>query len=1219
MIKHGLVSLAMALCSFMVQVAQAASIPLDDYPAYPSRDELVRLAGLYESARELERTRDYSAAANAMEELISANWPFETDVLSFKLGLARMYQRAELGDQAAELLESIENSTTRNHPLYPEIHFQLSMAILRGKDKQTGVERLEFLAHRYASSDAGQRALLVLARTFRDEGDAQAAWVYYDRYLATYLGRRERHAILLECVDMFFDANDPERAEQNGLQIWSEIHRFPDAGKTALRLVRAFRKHERVDAASRIAQDLCGGTTPEAQEGCLLLAQILEQAGDQANAIAAWQRTLEFEPLSRLNVRAYIALGKLLSEQNSLPRVPDALLGDRENGQWSSLMTEIARLAAGKSRHRDVIHALQNVPNIDDRASAQRSRLLLNAAKALADEEQDRRCEWLLTAVSARPVTSDHRGVMRLWITGCTSSDAGSVRESLIALGASNDARERELFMDAVRTTSAANLHSLTLDLLSLPVDMGIENAEPRARMFIKAATGMMSDEAHRQCHWLQTAVTARPFVVDHKSVVRAWLNECAPEYSHANLDLFKDIPQDPGMYSVEVMSELLRGWGTGHRELQTTLIALWDAPISHADRLSLAPHVVKLQLARKASRWSDDLLLVESSIWNELTAGFPQALFVGIFDLLDEYGKTDQAVDWLLNFAGHARGPGQARIRKALAHVFEKKETSRYDLLTDWYVRWYPAAKDLPEIASRQVELRAVGPELSDAWAFAETWLGRFDKQDALAFIRRIQPFFANRGSRYVEALNGYILATAENDEETFTAHKQLGDYYLKMMDYEKAALHMEQAFGLSMNMSDRDKMKVGTGLLKAVVEAGYPENYVRYLLAGIERIMDSMDNRALKAQTGHQLAKALERLGMLEEAFRIYRDVADLDQNNMSAKAALYNLAKSYANAGDDQNALATYMEYLQRYDSESDQRWYNIALANALSVAMKSADPAVIGELQMKAESLVNGVHDPFTLLDLAQYFGRQGHEGIQTLLMDRGLAEAKKQIDTATELEDRYKALELAVKRLFKMGYYNESMILGEKYYQLALDNNPETQNERLHLAQYEMMRAKLGTGHGFGSEVAQQASLLFDVARQNGFHNAAVKYLMLISSTSPNRAERVAAKEKLVADYPQSQPSFRAKTDLAAIAYANGDRERAKFLAADALAQASGEYQKSYAENIRYNVLYINAVLLEEEGRHDLAAPMRAEIETYIFKDSWIYVDKIMKGEKGGYY
>jgi len=1203
----------------VIALLQAATVygvelSMDGYPAFPPEAELKRMAELYKTVRAHENERNYEAAALAMEELVGSSWPFELDVLSFKLGLARAYQRAQMGEKAESLLVSLESSTTSKHPLFPEIYFQLSTAILYGSDRQRGLERLEYLAQRFSESDAGQRALLILARAHRDDRDALKAWSFYDRYLMTYLGRKERHTVMLEATDMFFENQLPDRAEQTGRQVWSEVHRFPESGKIAIRLIRTFRKFERTSAARNIAEDLCRSDTPEAQEGCLLLAQIFEAEGDDSNAIEAWRRTLEMTPMTRLNVRAFMALGKLEQDVQRLPVLPDWILQDRENPHWSSMMTEAARLAAGRGLHLEVIHALQDVPNADDRASAQRSRLFLNAARALSDYDEAQSCEWLSRAVAVRPVTTDHRAVVRHWATVCREKNRSAFRETLIAMAKSDDTSERELFMDAVRAVSGANDNQLVYDVLNLPIDFGVENAESRARMLVKAAVALGNEQEHRQCHWLQTAVKVRPFVVEHKAVVRSWLNACAPEPSEAHVALFDDVASDAGVYAVEVMGELIGGWGTNHRSLQQALVALWDAPISSRDRLALTPHVLRIQLSKKASRWPDDLLLIESAVWNELASGFPQSLYVSIFDLLDEHGKPDQAIDWLFSFAEHARGPGQARVRKALSHVFDQKERERYDALSEWYAHWYPDAKDLPEIAARQVELRAVGADLSDAWLCTEKWLARFDKPDALRFIKRVQAFFMNRGSQYVEAINAYILASADSDEEAFTAHQQLGDYYLKMMDYEKAALHMEQAFGLSMAMSDKDKMKVGTGLLKAVVEAGYPEKYVRYLLAGIERIMGSMENPALKAQTGHQLAKALERLGLLDEAHRMYREVADLDINNMSAKAALYNLAKSYANAGDDQNALATYMEYLKKYDGESDQRFYNIALANALSVAMKSADPEVVGELQMKVEAMINGVTNPYISLDLAQYFGRQGHQQIQEMLLARAVDDAKSAISNETSPDAKYKLLDQAVKRLFKMGYNDEAVSLGYQYYNTAVGSDTTQQTEALYESQYERLRAMLGQRINSVNVMESEAIRLLEKTKELKYKNAEAKLLHFLSF-SANGQSRWAYKRELVENHSDSSFALVAKVDLAGKAYLDGDKTKALTLAQDALAQSSGEYYKNYEDKFRFNAIYITAVLLDEAGKKEEASALWREIDGYVYKDNGLYVKEYMNGSK----
>jgi len=1085
---------------------------MSNYPAFPTAEELERLRVLYEQARQQQRDNDYIGAAAAMEQMVGANWPFDTDVLSFKLGLARCYQRAQMGDKAELLLVDLENSTTAKHPLYPEIYFQLSSAILDGGDRVRGLERFRYLADSFAESDAGQQTLLILAREIRKDGDIAMAWMHYDRYLSTYLGRKSRHPVLLEVADMYFATNQLVKAEQIGLQVWSEINRYPDAGNTGLGLARTFKRHNLMSSALLVANDLCGSEKEQAQEGCFLVAQLHEETGQTESAIASYRKALDDYPLSRFSVRAYTALGKMGGDTNAMPLVPAVLLSSRTNEHWAALMMEIAKLAAKKEQHRLVIDTLEKVPDTGDKVSQQRARLVLKACVALA----------------------------------------------------------------------------------------GVE-------------------ETH-VCSWLDRAVRVRPYISEHGKVVRTWLKECAIDYAETYLAMFDDLPEADEKIAVELIEELVAGWGTEPERVRSMIMTIWDRELQSRNRLVIATMVLGLDLEQKWPRWKDDLEKTEFALRDKSQEGFfYQACFIAVLNLLADRGHEDDAVAWLLNFAEQAKAPGVEVTGKLLDWLYDQKDVARYDGLLERYVHWYPDRKDITRYAARQVELRISGPDLAAAWAIVERWLPKLARDDARAFLTLVSKHFMARGSPYIEPINAYILSMAENDADTIDAHRQLGDYYLKMMDFDKAVIHLEQAFALSANLPDKEKVKIGTGLLKAALEAGYEESYVRYLLAGIERIMMGVTDPALRAQSGNQLGKLLQDLGLHEEAYRMLRQTADLGVDSMSSKAALYNLAKSYAENGHDDLAIATYMEYLGKYDSSTDPRLYNIALANALSLAMKGTDPALIGELQMKTEALVNGVDDPFILLDLAQYFGRQGHAEIQAELLEKGMAEAMKQIEGAENVEDRHKALELAVKRLFKMELYEESVALGEQYYQLALENDPATQSERLHFAQYEMLRAKLGIGYGKGDEVSQQAEKLLVVAEANNYDDAAVKYLMIMANESRNLSDRNAAKEILVSKYPDSQPAFRAKVDLAAKAYVEGDKLKAKTLAADALAQGSNEYQKNFAENIRYNALYINAVLLDEEGRADLSAPMWQEIDGYVYKDSWIYVDEIMKGESSGHY
>jgi tetratricopeptide (TPR) repeat protein len=1093
-------------------MAQAIALSMENYPAFPATEELGRLRALYEQARQQQRDHDYAGAAVSMEQLVGADWPFDTDVLSFKLGLARSYQRAQMGDKAEQLLVDLEGSTTAKHPLYPEIYFQLSSAMLEGGDRTRGLERFRYLADSFAESDAGQQALLILAREIRNDGDIALAWMHYDRYLSTYLGRKSRHPVLLEVADMYFSTNELVKGEQVGLQVWSEINRYPDAGNTGLELARTFKRHGLIPSALRVANDLCGSDRQQAQEGCFLVAQLNEEAGLTELAIASYRAVLEHYRLSRLSVRAFVALGKLEGDTTTLPSVPGALLSDRENEHWAAFMTEIAKLAAKKEQHRVVIGLLEKVANTDDRISQQRARLFLNACMALAE-----------------------------------------------------------------------------------------------------------SEETH-VCSWLDRAVRVRPYIGEHGKTVRTWIKECAYEYSDTHLAVFEDLSATESKLAVEVLQAMVAGWGTAPENLRAAIMRMWDSELQPGDRLAIAPLVIELGLTQQWTRWKDDLEKTEFALWDELRErSFHQTSFVAVLGLLVDRSREDEAVTWLMTFVEHAKAPGVERTRNLLDWLYGKKDVERYDGLLAWYVRWYPDSKDIAQYAAKQVELRINGPDLKAAWGIVEQWLPKLARDDARRFLELVGKHFMARGSPYIEPINAYLLSMAENEAETIDAHRQLGDYYLKMMDFDKAVIHLEQAFALSIHLPDKEKVKIGAGLLKAALEAGYEESYVRYLLAGIERIMLDVTDPAIRAQAGNQLGKLLQDLGLHEEAYRMLRQTADLGTDSMSSKAALYNLAKSYAENGHDDLAISTYMEYLGKYDSDTDPRLYNIALANALSIAMKGADPALIGELQMKTEALVNGVEDPFILLDLAQYFGRQGHAEIQAELLKKGMVEAMKQIEGAEKVEDRNKALELAVKRLFKMELYEESVALGEQYYELALANDSATQSERLHFAQYEMLRAKMGTGYGKGDEAAQQAEKLLVVAEANGYDDAAVKYLMIMANESLSLTDRNKAKEILVTKYPDSQPAFRAKVDLAAKAYVEGDKEKAKVLAVDALAQGSGEYQKNFAENIRYNVLYINAVLLDEEGRSDLSAPMWKEIDGYVFKDSWIYVDDIMKGESSGHY
>lgn len=1072
-----------SLC--IARVSSGVTLSMENYPSLLPEPEMQRLVKLFKSVGKLEGERKYGAAAQAMESLAESNWPFETDLLFFKLGLARLYRQANEGSKANALLERLEQETTAKHPLFPEIFYQLSLAILYSGDRTRGVERLDHLSRKYASSEAGQLALLALARTHREDGDFQMAWLYYDRYLATYLGRKERPDVLLEAVEMMVEAGQHDRAKELGLQLWSEIRLYPDFGRFGLRLINAFQKNNDLDSALTVAMVLCGGTAPQAQEGCFLVAKIQEARGDRAAAKTAYLKTVNEFDLSEWSVRAYRAIAKWPEEASGeMPELNPKLLENTANTYWPALMLEVAKLAAKKGLFYEVVSTLKRVPDTgDNTVSKKRARILLNACLALAEQTPDNACSWM----------------------------------------------------------------------------------------------------GH--------AVAVRPLIRGHSKIVRSWLATCTPTVDARSVSYFSDLPTNVNAHTVDVLLELTRAWGFEDPAMRTLFMRVWDATIPASQRLKLAIPMLTLGLESLPNRWRIDLLLIESTMNEELPSGVNKQVYAGIISLLCEHGKTDLAVDWLLAFAPYGTSPGMTPVRKLLSALFSSRERKSFDDTLFWYEQWNPTADDLLDYAAKQVELRCVdGPALDDAWSIVERRLACLSKADASRFIQLVYPLFARRGSKYVEVLNAKLLLMAENEQEAMDANRQLGEYYLTMMDYEKAALHIEQAFGLSANQSDQDKIQMGMKLLEAAVEANYPANYLDQLLKGIQAVMAKMEIPE-RAKAGNKMAKMLEQLGFLEESRELFRKTADMSPDDNSSKAALYNLAKSYAADGQDGQAMATYMEYLHLYAKEADTRLYNIALANALAIAMKGADPGALAELQGKTERLINGDSDYISLLDMAQYFGRQGLSDLQDLLLEKGLVAAQKQIDEAESPDDRFKALEWAVKRLYKTGNYDEAIQMASPYFDLMSSGDQDQQSPRLFDALYECLRAMARAGDDKKNSISVWGeALLAGISRLDAPETEA-KLMAFIAQYHPDMNRRWQLYEQLANSHFNSSYSLQAKLRLGAKSFSEGNVSNACAWASAAMAQANQDFVKEHDSRNYYNAIYLNATVMRAMGNEQQARKM----------------------------
>lgn len=1092
-----------------VQAGNAPTPSLDNYPPFPPDEVMQRMTTLYNQLQDQEHRHEYEAAVATIEKITASGWPFELDRMFLWIRQAQLYRRTKSPEKALALLANLEDKTEANHPLYPELMFNLGEAVVDGGDLAKGRAIFAELIHRFEQSEAGQHALLTLGRMDRKDKNYDDAYRYYDRYLSTYLGRRERPRILREMVELCLDAGWKEKAAGKADQLWSEVSSYPEAARTALSLARTFKEHGDAGKALLYAQAASGGSDAGAQEAACLVGQLQRENGDEDAARTAYEHAIRNFPLSALSVSAYRQASALLAKKGVLCELPDFPQTPQTDDLRNQLMLLYGEAALDLKQFDTALAALEKIHLT--KASDQRK-----LASALAQ------CYMKLAETAPDPQTKE------------------SYRVRILAL-------------DPLPSAAKAALKSLISDRVS--------PESPAINQRLLALTEKTADKlvADLLGMWVQ-------YLLDQKSV----------DLANRLID--------------QVCQQSGKGAASDFVNFRLTAILL-SGDLERAQK--------EIQTAiEKSLLPPDDLARIAKDFVDALLAA----------------GLGSDAVEFLLANADAIPPLGQARLRLLIVQARQATDPGQVEKLLHMFFKQYPAAADWQPLARELVDVSLAQQNTTNAWSVVERYLNALSDEEAVAFASYLNRSFADRGSPYVEPLNAFLLERAKSDEERWTAHNNLSQYYLKMQSYDKAVIHLEYLFEASSARSDADRMKAGTQLLKAAIAAGKGDDYICYLAAGIQQVVDQIADPKIKSQSSLQLAKVLQRAGMTTDAQTLYADVAEINPQTTTAQIALYNLAKSYGASDQTQKAIDAYLEYIDRYSSQTNTPWVNMAMANLLTLAMKSGDPAQAELMRQKAEAMLNGVRDPQLALDLAQYFGRQGHEDIQKTLVNRSLEEAARQIESAPDVETRNQTIETTVKRLMKMGYNEEAIKIGSKYLAVALGNDPSKQTSALYDAMYDRLRAQLHTRSSNMNELADEASRLLKKATELGYDDAQANLLYLLADVAKG-PDRWAYREKLVQSHGSNGHALTAKILLAGKYYRDGNKDRALALAQDALAQAAQPFFADYEDRHRYNAIYIAAVLLEEQGQHREAELLNQELSKYDRINDGLYIKEYMSGTK----
>ncbi len=524
-----------------------------------------------------------------------------------------------------------------------------------------------------------------------------------------------------------------------------------------------------------------------------------------------------------------------------------------------------------------------------------------------------------------------------------------------------------------------------------------------------------------------------------------------------------------------------------------------------------------------------------------------------------------------------------------------------------------YPESASNETVIRRMIEAQLAHQDGEGAWETTREHLESLPLEEAVSFAEKMRRFYERRGSDKVEWLNSFILANAVDGDDIYAANQSLGEYYLKLQNHAAALPHLAEAFRLAGDRPIRDHVKIGTRMLEAVEATGQDADYADRLVQSLRGMIAQVEDPDQQASAGNQLAKSLQELGRVEDARDVFWETAEMNPQTQSGQAALFNLAKSHAGVGETEAAIDVYKSFLERYGDQEDQPWPHIAMANLLSLALNTTDIALQYEVRQKTEAMLNGVKDPQLSLDLAQYFGRQGHEDIQGMLLDRALNEAVDSIENAPDVKTGHENLRHLVVRLYKQGFADEAVALGEQYREIALGDDPTQQTEALYRSQYDTMRAMLAQRSHNTSDLADLAMGYLEKTRELGYKAPEADFLYLLTKTTPPR-DRWGYREQLAAKHGSNSHALPSKIMLAGRAYHEEDYDRALALAQDAVVQAETPYWKDYGDKYRYNAMYVAAALYEKAGRVAEAEELYLELSPFVEAGRRMFVKEVMDGD-----
>ncbi|NCC60677.1 MAG: tetratricopeptide repeat protein [Verrucomicrobiae bacterium] len=1453
---------------------------LDNYPALTEESVRVKMSAQLDLFYELEAEGKLKEAASALEQLIDYEWTVEADKMFLLIRLARLYSRADTPDRAIVLLENIESQINEKNPLYPELLFALGQAAVEGDKPAKGLDTFIKLAYGFSTSEAGQRAFLELARFYAERQEYTLAWDHYDQYLATYLGRKNRTEVMMECVNMALDAGWSDKANETARQLWGEIWRYPEAARSAIQLARYFRNHDDIDNAEWFAAEGAKIKDEYGQQAAIFFGNLKFNATNEQAAVSAYQNALNDYPLSKSTLTAYRKVASILVPKEMLPNIDNVDLPD-ENVLSQLLLLLHGKTAEKLEQYGVAVEILESLTLTKKKDLYARALSLVRCYDAMGNrklEEKDTSAayEFFVQAIDVRPlnsqsirafksvirlIPSDQKaewtqnvmqlandsgkyssGIVECWFNYLIEHDysedaqillnnvvksGGKISDELrfmqfslmtestsptvvyetglpllkttLSVTKKNKIRARvaaalinqDRFVDACELVVNAKLSSSqnkdiqecyrkrfeailnTGDAVAIEevnefvknciiaehnpdVVIGwlhvlLENNDGQQALAIMeniestdalAQTGLLSEyiaalfesgadeiaytkgaallsaenlseDTQKELRYLlasyllaEEKFEAAWTYVDSEPILSKTQQKTIQKQIEAQLLVLVDTEDaivynkaqlyfKYGRLSETLYAKLLFKVASGlvaQRKLEETWVLLEDAayPLSKKQQkalekqieiqavslingedkdtmLSWAPlylasghlsdgvagelvyavasHYIEINDFNSAGSTLEKLtlkktqlkqikkLLKEKSTEILHAQDIDQLMSISVLaqiltlddtyydrfvgDILDtlssDKATQTMAVQFAVKLGDQLGAIGQARLKKLAVLAQEQGEIGAATQLLNQFLTIYPNTSDWLSVTKKLVDCQLAQQEEAAAWQLVEENLALFENiEDAIEFAKDMNKHFAGRASKYVESLNSYILMNAVNEEDIYKAHKNLGDYYLKLQSYDKAVIHMEQAFGRSAGFPISQQILLGRDLLKASLAAGYEQEYIDYLSSGIQQIIDAIEDPAVLAKSAHQLGKVYQEMGMYENARQLFRDVAELNEENGSSQTALYNLARSYEETGETEEAINTYIEYIEKYKNSDEKRWTNIAMANLLALTTEYGDDILINEMRQKAEAMLNGVDDPQLALDLAQYYGRKGQPDIQALLLDYALGDAAETIEDTSDIETGQKQLNNTVKRLMKQGYYAEAEALGEKYEEVALSDDVENQTESLYEAQYERIRAMLKQRKYNTTELGNLTKQFLDKAKEHGYSEAEADFLYLLTKTAKGN-KRWDYHEQLVEQHPNHGHSFVSKIKLAARNYQLGNKEKAIALSQDALAQAADPFYARYEDKHRYNAMYIMAVLLQEESRMDEAQILLDELSYYSEQDRGLYVKGIMDG------